>query len=312
MPNLNIAVLGKPGYSRELGKKGTESDITLYNAKRGMVTQTIIEASKYPEKLQSLFYAVSFADLAILVVDEINAAFGETILMLNCLGVEKGIIVLCNYITADQIKRFIKDTVLEKYTIMDEDLPKLRQILQEHADKVPNGETSEHGAVVIDHSFNVRGIGAVALGVVRSGQVYKHDKLKALPSDKTAQVRSIQKHDDDFDTAELGNRVGLALKSIEADQLERGMILTNEPEYKTTQSIKGKLSLVKYWANPVNTGMAVHVGNGMQFITATVDHSENGEVEIGLQKPLAYKPGDKATVMYLNGGNLRVVGTVQL
>lgn len=86
MPNLNIAVLGKPGYSRELGKKGTESDITLYNAKRGMVTQTIIEASKYPEKLQSLFYTVSFADIAILVVDEINAAFGETILMLNCLG----------------------------------------------------------------------------------------------------------------------------------------------------------------------------------------------------------------------------------
>jgi selenocysteine-specific translation elongation factor len=312
MPNLNIAVLGKPGYSRELGKKGTESDVTLYNTKRGIVTQTIIEASKYPEKLQSLFYAVSFADLAVLVVEEINAAFGETILMLNCIGVEKGIIVLRNYITADQIKRFIKDTVLEKYTIMDEDLPKIRQILQEHADNVPIGEPSEHGAIVIDHSFNVRGIGAVALGIVRSGQVHKHDKLKALPTERTAQVRSIQKHDDDFDTAELGNRVGLALKSIEADQLERGMVLTNNPEYKTTNTIKGKLNLVKYWVNPVNTGMAVHVGNGMQFITATVDHIENGDVEIGLQKPLAYKPGDKATVMYLNGGNLRVVGTVQL
>ena len=312
MPNLNIAVLGKPGYSRELGKKGTDTDITLYNTKRGMVTQTIIEASKYPEKLQSLFYAASFADMAVLVVEEINAAFGETILMLNCLGVEKGIILLRNYITTDQIKRFIKDTVLEKYQIMDEDLPKLRQILQEEADKVPLGEAYENGAVVIDHSFNVRGIGAVALGVVRNGQVHKHDKLTALPSDKTAQVRSIQKHDDDFDTAQLGDRVGLALKNIEADQLERGMILTNDPEYKSTKIIKGKLSLVKYWANPVNTGMAVHVGNGMQFITATVDHSENGEVEIGLQKPLAYKQGDKATVMYLNGGNLRVVGTVQL
>jgi selenocysteine-specific translation elongation factor len=312
MPNLNIAVLGKPGYSRELGKKGTDTDITLYNTKRGMVTQTIIEASKYPEKLQSLFYAVSFADMAVLVVEEINAAFGETILMLNCLGVEKGIIVLRNYITPDQIKRFIKDTILEKYEIIDEDLPKLRQILQEEADKVPIGKESENCAVVIDHSFNVRGIGAVALGVVRSGQVHKHDKLTALPSDKTAQVRSIQKHDDDFDTAQLGDRVGLALKNIEADQLERGMILTNDPEYKSTKTIKGKLSLVKYWANPVNTGMAVHVGNSMQFITATVDHSENGEVEIGLQKHLTYKPGDKATVMYLNGGNLRVVGAVRL
>ncbi|TRO61431.1 elongation factor Tu, partial [Candidatus Bathyarchaeota archaeon] len=215
MPNLNIAVLGKPGYSRELGKKGTESDITLYNAKKGHVTQTIIEASKYPEKLQSLFFAASFADMAVLVVEEINAALGETILMLNCLGVKEGIIVLRNYITADQIKRFTKDTSLADYKIMDEDLPQLRQILQEKADAVTSGPSSEYGSVVIDHSFNVRGIGAVALGVVKSGQIHKHDKLKALPTDKVAQVRSIQKHDDDFDTAEIGDRVGVALKNIE-------------------------------------------------------------------------------------------------
>jgi selenocysteine-specific translation elongation factor len=312
MPNLNIAVLGKQGYSRELGKKGTESDVTLYNAKKGQVTQTIIEASKYPEKLQSLFYACSFADMAILVVEELNAAFGETILMLDCLGVKEGIIVLTNYITGDQIKRFIKDTVLENYSMMEDDLPHLRQILQEKADNIPIGDQADAGAVVIDHSFNVRGIGAVVLGIVRTGQVHKHDKLKALPSDKTTQIRSIQKHDDDFETAETGNRVGLALKNIEADQLERGMVLTNDPSYKTTTTIKGKLNLVKYWTNPVNPGMAVHVGNGMQFVTATIDYSQDGNIEIGLQKPIVYMPGDKATVLYLNGGNLRVVGTVQL
>ena len=312
MPNLNIAVLGKPGYSRELGKKGTQSDVILYNTKKGEVTQTIIEASMYPEKLQSLFYAASFADIAVLVVEEINAAFGETILMLDCLGVDEGIIVLRNYITADQIKRFIKDTALENYSIMDEDLPHLRQILQERADNIPAGEASERGAMIIDHGFNVRGIGAVALGVVRRGQVHKHDKLMALPSDKVAQVRSIQKHDDDFDTAEIGNRVGLALKNVEADELERGMILTNDQEIKAIEHINGELRLVKYWANPVNTGMAIHVGCGMQFIAATIESANHNQVEISLQKPLAYMPGDKATVMYLNGGNLRVVGTIQL
>ena len=312
MPNLNIAVLGKTGYTRELGKKGTQSDITLYNAKKGEVTQTIIEASSYPEKLQSLFYAASFADIAVLVVEELNAAFGETILMLDCLGVNEGIIVLTNYITADQIRRFIKGTVLEKYSIMEDDLPHLRQVLQERADKVPIGDAAEHGAVIIDHSFNVRGIGAVALGVVRSGQVHKHDKLIALPTSKTAQVRSIQKHDDDFDTAEQGNRVGLALKNIEAEDLERGMILTNDPDIKTTKAIKGRLDLVKYWANPVNSGMTIHIGTNMQFIAATIEKIDEDMVEINVQKPLAYLPGDKATVMYLNGGNLRVVGTIQL
>ena len=312
MPNLNIAVLGKIGYSRELGKKGTESDITLYNTKKGHVTQTIIEASKYPEKLQSLFFAASFADMVVLVVEEINAALGETILMLNCLGVKDGIIVLRNYITADQIKRFTKDTVLANYKVTEEDLPQLRQILQEKADTVTSGPSSEYGSVVIDHSFNVRGIGAVALGVVKNGQIHKHDKLKALPTDKVAQVRSIQKHDDDFETAEIGDRVGVALKNIEPEDLERGIILTNDPAVNTSTSIKGKLTPVKYWTSPINTGMAIHVGNGMQFISATIEKASNEDVEISLQRPLVYKPGDKATVMYLNGGNLRIVGTIPL
>ncbi len=312
MPNLNIAVLGKTGYSKELGKKGTESDVTLYNVKKGQITQTIIEASKYPEKLQSLFYAASFADLAVLVVDEINAAFGETIVMLDCLGVKEGIIVLSNYITADQIKRFIKGTVLENYETMEEDLPMLRQRLQEKADAVNNNSASERGAVIVDHAFNVRGIGAVALGVVCKGQIHKHDKLKALSSSKEAQVRSIQKHDDDFETAQLGDRVGLALKNIEADEVERGMILTNDPEVKIIKSIKGKLVPVKYWNSAINAGISIHIGIGMQFLTATIEEIDNGIVEISLQKPLVCMPGDKATVMYLNGGNLRVIGTVQL
>jgi selenocysteine-specific translation elongation factor len=90
------------------------------------------------------------------------------------------------------------------------------------------------------------------------------------------------------------------------------MILTNDQEIKAIEHINGELRLVKYWANPVNTGMAIHVGCGMQFIAATIENANHNQVEISLQKPLAYIPGDKATVMYLNGGNLRVVGTIQL
>lgn len=112
MTKLNIAVLGCPGYSRELGKKGTESDITLYNMKKGETTVTIIEASKYPEKIQSLAYAAGFGDFIILVVDEINASFGETVLMLDCIGKE-GIIIPRNYITEEQLSRFIAGTVDE-------------------------------------------------------------------------------------------------------------------------------------------------------------------------------------------------------
>ena len=312
MTNLNIAVLGCPGYSRELGKKGTESDITLYNMKKGETTVTIIEASKYPEKIQSLFYAASFGDFIILVVDEINASFGETVLMLDCVEKKEGIIIPRNYITEEQLSRFIAGTVVEGYQLMEENLPMLRELIMGKAEALVKGEASPTGGVVIDHYFNVKGIGTVALGVVRWGQIHKHDKLTAHPTDKIAQIRSIQRHDTDFDTAETGNRVGLALKNIESSELKRGTLLSNDASIKQTALIEGKLELVKYWTKPIEKGMSVHMCKDMQFIAGTIEESAEGMVRVSIQKPLVFRDGEKATMLYLNGGNLRVIGSIKL
>jgi len=312
MPNLNVAVLGSPGYSRELGKKGTESDVTLYNSRRGESNLTLMEPSQYPEKLASLYYAASFADYALLVVDQVNAAFGETVVMLDCLGVARGVIVPRNYITGDQLRRLTRGTVAEGYTVMEEDLPRLREHVMAEADRVPQGPASDTGTVVVDHYFNVRGVGAVALGVVKAGQIHRHDTLLARPTSKAAQVRSIQKNDEDWETAERGDRVGLALKNIEASDLDKGMMLTSDPSVAQTSAITGELRQVKYWANPVVEGMDLHVGSGLQFNSAKVTEADKGQVTITMDRPLAYAPGSKATVMYLNGGNLRVVGTIPL
>ncbi len=312
MTNLNVAVLGCPGYSRELGKKGTESDITLYNMKKGETTVTIVEASKYPEKLQSLFYAAGFGDFIILVVDEINASFGETVLMLDCLGKKEGIIIPRNYITKEQLSRFINGTVVEGYEIIEENLPLLREFIMGKAEALVKGDDSPTGGVVVDHHFNVKGIGTVALGVVRWGQIHRHDKLRAYPTEKIAQLRSIQRHDTDFETAEAGNRVGLALKNIEPSDIDRGTLLSNDESVKQTTLIEGKLDLVKYWTKPVEKGMTIHIGKDMQFIAGAVEDSAEEIIRVNIQKPLTYRDSENATMLYLNGGNLRVVGSIKL
>src|SRR5512136_3422641 len=115
MSNITVAVLAPPDYARDLGKKGTTSDITFYNMKKGEATVTLIEPTRYPEKLSSLFYAVSLADRIVLVVDEINATFGECVLMLQCTGKSTGYLILKNYISLDQIAPLIRGTVLERY-----------------------------------------------------------------------------------------------------------------------------------------------------------------------------------------------------
>lgn len=318
MGNLTVAVLGSLDYGSNLGKKGTSTDITFYNLKKGEDTITFIEPTRYPERLAPLFYAVSLSKKAVIVVDEVNATLGECLVMLQCSDIKSGYIVLRNYVPKEKIEPIIKGTSLEKFEIINDDAAYLREQLLLEAAKQKPGELQAFGTVPVDHAFNVKGVGTVVLGVVVNGFIQKHAALNVLPAAKTAQVRSIQKHDDEFDVAGEGDRVGLALKNVEIEDLDRGAVLTNDPSIKTTASLKTRASLVKYWQTPIKQGMVMHVGHWAQFLTAKVeDVSDEGDwrkptLTLTLDKPLVYCPNDKAVLMYLEGAKLRVAGTVEL
>ena len=322
MGNVTVAVIGALGYSANIGKKGTSTDITFYNVKKAEDTVTLIEPERYPERLAPLFYAISLAKTAIVVVDQIDATFGECLVMLQCSEVKNGYFVLRNYISKEKIEPLIKGTSLEKFEFLADDPTVLREKLLTEAGKQKPAEISSGqsaiGTVPVDHAFNVKGVGVVILGVVASGLIQKHSSLKVLPGSKTAQVRSIQKHDDEFEVAGEGDRVGLALKNIEVEDLDRGTVLTNDPSVKTSSKIETHASLVKYWQMPIKQGMVMHVGHWTQFVTAKVEAvAEGGDVKkptltLTLDKPLVYRPNDKAVLMYLEGAKLRVAGTIEL
>jgi selenocysteine-specific translation elongation factor len=318
MANLNVAILGSLDYGKELGKKGTTSDLTFYNLKKGQNTVTFIEPTRYPERLAPLFYAVSMAQKALLIVEQINPAFGESVIMLDSIGVKEGIIVLKNYLSRDQIAPFVKGTVVDGYELLEDDKNLLRERLIEDAGKIDSPQNSETGTLPVDHFFNVRGIGTVVLGSIVEGSIKKHDVLMVLPGEKTAQVRSIQKHDEDFDTAGIGERTGIALKGVEVEDIDRGTILTNDKTIKSVSSISARASLVKYWPSPLKEGMVLHIGHWMQYVPARVEAaSAEGDwhkavLKLKLDKMLVYRPGAKAVLTYPEGGKLRVVGTIDL
>jgi len=319
MGNLNVAIIAPNDYAKDIGKKGTASDLTLYDIKKGHDTVSLIEPTKYPERLASLFYSCSMSTHAIIVVDEINSNLGESIIMLNCLGLNKGWFVLRNYITPDRIQPLIKGTSLEGFQFIEDDKVAIREMLLAEAAAAPVAEGAfPNGAVPIDHHFNVKGVGTVVLGYVAKGTVRRHDTLTALPTKKQALVRSIQKHDDDYEVSDLGDRVGLALKNIEVEDLDRGFVLTNDPSIKCDKTIQGKVELIKYWPTPLKDGMVVHIGHWMQFQPARVESVDNGPdwrkptVKITMEKDLVFPPGSKAVLTQLEGGKLRIVGTIAL
>ena len=322
MGNLTVAVLGKQGYSSDLGKKGTSKDITLYNLKKGEDTVTFVEPTRYPERLAPLFYACSVAKKAIVVIEELNANLGEQLVMLQCCGLDSCYFVLRNFISQDKIEPLVKGTILENYKFVADDAAALKDVLLTEAAQMKplaslNGE-QKTGTVPVDHAFNVKGVGAVILGVVANGVIQKHVTMNVIPGTKTTQIRSIQKNDAEFDFADEGDRVGLALKNVKVDDVDRGTVLTSDPTVKASKVIKARASLVKYWPTLLKAGMVLHLGHWMQSLNSKVEAvSDEGDwrrptLTLTLEKELVHRPGDVAVLMYLEGGKLRVAGTIEL
>lgn len=320
MGNLIVAVLGASGYASSLGKRSTATDITLYDLKRGVNNVTFIEPFRYPERLAPLFYAVAMADKAVVVVDELNSTFGECLVMLQCCSLTDGYFVMRNYLSREKIEPLIKGTCLEKFEFIEDNPAFLRErFIAEAAQQQPETEAGKtEGTVSVDHAFNVKGVGTVVLGTVAEGSVAKHDTMQVLPGGKSALVRSIQKQDDDFDSAYEGERVGLALRNIEVADLERGTVLTRDPAVKSSKLLDTHAFLVRYWSAKIKVGMTLHLGHWMQFINGRVEAvSDEGDwrkpiLTVALERELVHRPGDQAILMHLEGGKLRVAGTIGL
>ena len=81
----------------------------------------------------------------------------------------------------------------------------------------------------VDRTYDVKGVGAVASGTIRSGRVAAGDELLLGPMPdgtfREVEVRSIEMHYHRVDEAKAGRIVGIALKGIDERDIQRGMAL---------------------------------------------------------------------------------------
>lgn len=311
MTAVTLGVLGNLDYARELGKKGTESDVQLYTFREGDVNVSMVVPFRHPDKVQPLAFAVNSGDAVLIVVKEVNRELGESIVAAAAAGHTRGLILLQNYVQPEQVKPLLKGTSLEALPILTEDKPAtIRQKIVELAQAPKEGPLR----IPIDHHFNVKGIGTVILGFVTQGVVKKHDTLRVYPTTKMAQVRSIQVHDVDVAEAVGGDHVGLALKNIENDDLDRGCILAPEgslqvAEAGTTLQLEATVS--PFFKPGIKAEGVYHLAHGWQIVNARAKNDlaagKTGPVTFELSKPLAYAPGDRVVLLNLDNP-LRVAG----
>ena len=300
---VNIAALGNPEMAAKIGKKGTVSDITMYNYKGQEGDITFMHPHRYPERVPPLLYSVNLAHGALVTVEQIDRTLGEELVALDLREIRQGIIILKNYIMPEQVSPLLKGTALGSYEFMDDPIEIRKRLTSYEMHSI-----SDSTLIPIDHFFPVKGVGTVVLGTVLGGSVSTHQELQVYPYEKRVQVRSIQVHDRDTREAGVGSRVGLALKNIDVDELDRGITLAEPGSMVVGKRFRIRPKLSPYWKGEIKEDMVIHLSSGTQFVPGRmVDSAETIEME----RKMAFSKGERILMVQLESMP-RVIGVTEL
>ena len=299
--SINFVVLGKQDLASEFGKKGTESDLTLYDRKESDVIKAWVIPNGFPEKIQPLFQAINLAEYVIFHVDKLDKFTGEQIIALDSLKKEKGILSHTFDVDESKLNMMIKGTVVENYTRVEQD--KIKEEMNA-LEPITNDNPAE---LLIDHCFDVKGVGTVILGKVSNGTIKQYDNLKLYPHNIDVLIKSIQMHDDPVSESICPARVGLAVKGAKPDEVGRGDVISVEDAVEIKTEIELDFEKSPFYKSEITENQGCLVNIGLQ--TKAAKFSSITPLKLVFEKPIVCKKHDIAVILKPESTTIRILGS---
>lgn len=301
MNSINFTFLGDETILSQFGKKGTTSDITIYDKKESDTIRSWTYPSSFPEKIQTLFQALNMGEYVIFHISKLDRFIGEQIIALDVLNKAKGILCHSYDVDRDTLLKMIKGTAVENYKIVD--IGNLKQEMESLPVVTKDGNTK----IQIDHCFDVKGVGTVVLGRVIEGKVRQYDNLKLISKGSDVMVKSIQMHDDSVNETSSFSRVGLSVKGITSDDVERGDVLCIPDSMQVRQEIMLDYKPNKYFKEEIGENQTFVVNIGLQIKAAKI--LSINPMKLSLVKPAAINNGDICVILKPESKTMRIVGS---
>ena len=301
MRSVNFVVLGEQTIANDFGKKGTVTDLTVYDRKESDIIRTWVVPNGFPEKIQPLLQAINIAEYVIFYVASLDRYTGEQIIALDMLNKKNGILSHSYEVDENRLHSMIKGTVLQNYKKIDS--PNIKEELV----KLPPVSNDGPAQIVIDHSFDVKGVGTVVLGKVLQGTINQYDNLKHLPSGTGVMVKSIQMHDDDVKQAVCPARVGLSLKGIKPDEVGRGDIITSDESFEIKNELEIDFKQSPFYKGEISENQMCLVSIGLQVKAAKF--SSISPVKLILDKPVVCRKNEICLLVKPESTSVRVIGS---
>jgi selenocysteine-specific translation elongation factor len=161
--------------------------------------------------------------------------------------------------------------------------------------------------MVIDHCFDVKGVGTVILGKVTNGKVKQYDNLKIYPAGIDFLIKSIQMYDDPVTESVCPARVGLAVKGVKPDEVSRGDVISQEGAVDVKTEIKLDFQKSPFYKSDIAENQGCLVSIGLQIKAAKF--SSISPLILKFEKPVVYKTGQIAVILKPESATIRILGS---
>ena len=319
-------------------KEERERGITIDVAHKELFTPnyyfTIIDAPGHRDFVKNMITGTSQADAAVLVCaanDGVNAQTREHAFLARVLGV-KQLIINVNKMdisgvdySEDRYNAVVKElhTLLKMAGFNPADVPMIPcssflgenlynkssnmpwykgQTLFEAIDgiQMPSKPTDRPLRLPIQDVYKISGIGTVPVGKIETGILHAGKTVIFNPSQKSAEVKSIEMHHTNVDKAEPGDNVGFNVRGLAATDIRRGDVAgyTDTPPafVRHDETFIGQIQLMEI-PKAIGTGYTpVFHCHTSQVAVRFVELLENSRTKEA--NPPFLKTGDAALVRF--------------
>jgi len=154
----------------------------------------------------------------------------------------------------------------------------------------------------VDRAFSLKGFGTVVTGTLLSGTLALEDSVSLLPGRAGPfRVRGLQQHGQAQARVEAGARVAVNLAGVEAEGVQRGVVLTREGELPEARTLDVELTALPALGAPLPSRqkLLLHLGTAQaEARVALLDApalapGETGLAQLRLAAPLAALVGQR-------------------
>ncbi len=191
-----------------------------------------------------------------------------------------------------------------------ESIKKLMEALDTYIPE-PVRELDKPFLMEIEDVFSIKGRGTVATGRINRGIVKINDEVEivGLRDTRKAVVTGVEMFHKQLDQGQAGDNVGILLRGVEKDDIERGQVLAKPGTITPHTDFEAEVLLLKKEEGgrhtPIFTGYRPQVFVGTTDVTGDITLTEgaemimpgdNAKVTVKLIKPIAMEEGQRFAI----------------